>query len=613
MVQLEIYEHIEHMVQNNEKILLDLDDLAKFAHYKHGKEFLKIPSTIVGDKTILEWFAVDEISYWWFISPIIHSKFKESTILIERLFLFFDSYDITNVKIDSKLKNKKIIENFCKFKEIQYEVFSNNFKEKLISTSKNFVKKQGYKNITNKKIENRISIYNKFQKNTQFKKNSIIFTSPGIYRRSRYNIQKQEAENEEFFIQPLVDFLKKRFPILCIDLDYTFRGNTEILKERLETENHWIPIEILLKQKNVKKSKENLDRIKNQYKKFKENRLNDVFKYKEISFWEFLEEFVDEIFFEPNLPTYTNLLLEIEDFLKEIKPKMIIQVYETGPYAKAFELSAKKLGIKTVGIQHGLIPSDSGDYIFREIFNEKNKLGNIIPDITLVFGNYYKKLLTEIGTYPKDKVIEIGNPAYYNLDEIKHNLKKEELQEKYSIQNKKTVLIPLSFRFLYFKNNPDKILLDEIFEKFKNRDDIQFLIRTHPGDDFNLEELRKMYPTNNFLLSKHTLVEDFVLCDLVAILPISTVSTEAALFEKPIIMIDVINDKIQSKFNETYEELINSEIVKLVSIEKIDDAINSLKKDEIWRTDDSEKRKKFVENYFNENKKVDFEKILFDN
>ena len=59
------------------------------------------------------------------------------------------------------------------------------------------------------------------------------------------------------------------------------------------------------------------------------------------------------------------------------------------------------------------------------------------------------------------------------------------------------------------------------------------------------------------MLSKQTLIEDFVLSDIVVVLPCSTVISEAGLFEKPIIMVDVVKENIESKFNEVYQKLID--------------------------------------------------------
>lgn len=611
MTKLYLYEKNEQKIISKEKIEMDLNDLEKYGHFKHGKEFIKIPSLKIEKKTILEWFAVDGVSYWWFISPIIHSKFKEATRFIDRLHSVTTDLDINEIVIENNFNKKNIVSNFCEYKKIKLKITKGNYSSILKNSTKNLIKSQGYKKIFRDKINKRVSEYNLNKKQKSFQKGSIIITSPGVYRRTGYNFQKKCEEKKEFFIEPFLETLKQKYPILCIDLDYTLRGTTEALSERLNTEHDWIPIELLLNEKMDQNARNSLNKLKKQYNEFKKNEMNDVFIYRGISFWKFIEPFLNDIFLEPNLPTYVNLNSKLNQFLKEIKPKMIIQVYETGPYAKTFEINAKKNGIKTVGIQHGVIPSDYPDYIFKEINSTSQPLGNLIPDITCVFGQYYKELLTKTGTYPSEKVVSIGHPSYFELEKFKDNIKKTELLEKYSIPNKKIVLIPLSLRFLYFKNNPDKTLLDTLFKKFKNHNDIMFIIRPHPGDDLNLEQLREIYPTKNFMLSKQTLIEDFVLSDIVVVLPCSTVISEAGLFEKPVIMVDVVKENIESKFNEVYQKLIDSEIVKLVSIEKIDESINSIKKGELWKTVDSKKRQQFLQDYFNVNQKVNLSEILF--
>jgi len=612
LTKLYLYEKKEKKIISNQKIEMDLNDLERYGHYKHGKEFFKIPSLKVGEKTVLEWFAVDDISYWWLISPIINSKFKEATRFIDRLFSIYTDFNINQIVIKNDFNKQKIVSSFCEYKKIDLKITKGNYSKILKNSSKNLIKSQGYKKILRDKINKRVSEYNLNKKQKTFQKGSIIITSPGIYRRIGYSSQKKKGEKKEFFIEPFLETLKQKYPILCIDLDYTLKGTTEALSERLNTEYDWIPIEILLNEKMDNNAKNSLNKLKKQFNEFKKNEMNEVFSYRGISFWQFIKPFLNDIFLEPNLPTYINLISKLNQFLKKIEPKMIIQVYETGPFAKAFEINAKKNGIKTIGVQHGFIPSDAADYIFKEIKGPTQPYGNLIPDITCVFGQHYKEVLTKMGTYPSKKVVVTGNPSYFELEEIRENINKEKLLEKYSIPNKKIVLIPLSFRFLYNKNNPDRTLLNILFKKFKNQNDTIFMIRTHPGDDLNLKQLREIYPTENFLLSKQTLIEDFILSDIVVVLPVSTVSSEAGLFEKPVIMVDVVKENIKSQFNETYQKLINAEIVKLVNIEDIDESIESIKIGELWKTSDSKKRQQFLQEFFHINKEIDLSKILFD-
>jgi len=469
-----------------------------------------------------------------------------------------------------------------------------------------------YKKINKQKIKKRIDCLDK-KELLKTEPNSTIITAPGIYRRNSYDYNTKKSKKEEFFIQPILNVLNENnFPTICFDLDYTFRGDTEALKERLSSKFNWQPIEILLQGPKENDAKKIISILNRQFRNFKKNNLNSVFIYKDVSLWEFLSPIFEEIFYEPNLPTYVNLIHKLEKFFRQIKPRLIVQVYETGPFAKAMEVVAKKLGIKTIGIQHGVIPSDNADYIINEIKSEKFPYGNVIPDITFVFGDYYKKLLTEKGSYPTEKVVTIGNPSYFDIEKIKKSFNRTDLLTKYNFPDKKIILLPLSFRFFYYKNNPDRILLDSLYKKFKT-DDVIVLVRPHPGDYLNQQLLEKYYPSKNFKISNATLVEDLFLSDVVIVLPISSVSMEAVLFEKPLILANVIIKNSESNFDEVYNELIKSKVALLSTLEEIPKAIKSIKKGDLWKMSDSADREKFLYSFFNYGEKVDLRKYLCKN
>jgi len=371
-----------------------------------------------------------------------------------------------------------------------------------------------------------------------------------------------------------------------------------------------MPIEYLLKKSKSKRTTKTISSLKNSVNLLLKNGKENLLVYKNISLTEHLKPSFEDLFLEPNLPTYIHLIELLEDYLKKIKPKAIIQVYETGTYAKAFEVAAKKLGIKTLGIQHGLIPTDYPDYMFKEIRNATFPLGNPIPDLTLVYGNYYKKILSEISSYPKEKIRIIGNPTYFDFDKTKKFLDKKIILNKNNFEDKKIVLVPLSMRFFYLKNNPDRILLNTLYEGFKEQDDIIILIRPHPGDKFDQKILTNFYPGNNFKISKNTLFEDIFVSDIVVILPISSVSSEVPIFEKPLILVNIEKDKSIKAIDAAYFQLVEHNVAELIPVSNLITKINSINKGEVWKTADSQKRKIFLQNHLNYGNSVNILELI---
>jgi len=602
-----LFEKKENKKSTSSHLEIDLDDLESYKNFEHGIEFLNIPSQKISNKTLMEWFSVNEISFWWFIAPIIHPRYKEAILFIDRLSFFLEKNSVKKLQLHGCYDKITLVQQICTQKHIELTLISkNNFSFQIMKFAKNQVKKYMYKKIFKQKLTKRMKCYNT-HKSQKISEGSILITSPGIYRRPSIS-DDGNISNQEFFIQPILDGFKDKCPILNIDLDYTFKGTTIVLNERLNSEFNWMPIDFLLLNKPSPFVTNSINILQENFKSLQKNNVGSIFSYNGISLWNFLKKTFDDIFLEPNLPTYIHLIDQLLIFLKESKPSIIIQVYETGPYAKSFEVVAKKLGIKTIGIQHGLFPSDTADYMCKEIKSENNIYGNLIPDCTFVFGEYYKKLLTEKGGYKEESILATGNPTFINLDKIKNNLDRIKILKKSDIPDKKIVLIPLSFRLMYHQNNPDMLIMHEIYEKLKNSDTI-VLVRPHPGDLLNLKIFNKIFPADNFIMSKNTIIEDLFICDVVVVPPISTISSEAGLFEKPVFLVNVV-DNDMSTYDDIYQQIVKNEIAKFSTLKKLVENINSIRKGELWKTNESEKRKNFLKIFYNKYVEIDLLKSI---
>ncbi len=588
-------------------IEIDLDDLESYGNFRHGIEFINFPSRIIDGKTIIEWFAADGISYWWFAAPILHPKYNEAVLFINRFSLFLEKNSIDSIKLHGVFNKIELIKQIAKQKNIKLEISHKYFLFNKKNRIKKLAKKFVYIKIKKEKIKKRNLIFKKLTSLPIILDNPIIITSPDIYRRETYDFDTKKLKKEEFFIKPFLDVIEEnKISTLCFDLDYTLKGTTETLEERLKTHFNWMPIEYFLKKPKSKKTIKTISSLKNSINLLLKNGKEDLLVFKNISLTEYLKQSFEDLFLEPNFPTYIHLIELLENYLKEIKPKAIVQVYETGTYAKAFEVVAKKLGIKTLAIQHGLIPTDYPEYICKEIKNENFPLGNFIPDLTLVYGEYYKKILTEIGTYPKEKVQVVGNPTYFDFEKIKNLLNKNEIRKKNDLKNEKIILVPLSMRFFYVENSPDRILLNTLFDGFKDRDDVKILVRPHPGDKFDQDTLRNIFPGNNFKISRNTLFDDIFVSDIVVVLPLSSVSTEVPIFEKPLLLVNIEKDNSTKFIDDAYLKLVEYDVARLISSSDVVSEIDSIDKGELWRTEDSHKRKEFLQNYFNYGNYVNF-------
>ena len=58
-----LFEKKENKKSTSSYLEIDLDDLEFYKKFEHGSEFLSFPSKRISNKTLMEWFSVDEISF----------------------------------------------------------------------------------------------------------------------------------------------------------------------------------------------------------------------------------------------------------------------------------------------------------------------------------------------------------------------------------------------------------------------------------------------------------------------------------------------------------------------------------------------------------------------
>ena len=590
---------------------IDLVDLLSYSSsLEFVNEFNQHTSSKIGNKLIVEWFELNGISLWWFVQPTIYPHFNNACMFIDQFLNFLKKNPTKKIKLKGCFDKLDIIKQICKLNNIFLNISKIHYLLFKLKLSKHIFENQAYRKITYQKHNKRLKCFKNKKRNFTFNSNSTIITSPGLYRREFVEVSTEKITKQEFFIQPILELLKnEKISTLCFDLDYTFHGETKALNERLDSDYNWMPIEILIKLPKNKLVKNSIKNLKNSVNIMINIDNEDKFSYRGISTWKYLKPLFKKIFYEPYLPTYIHLIHELEVFLKEIDPRVIIQTYETGPYAKSFEVVAKKLGIRTIGIQHGIFHENGADYFTRALHNENNPLGDLIPDKTLVFGEHFKKILIEKTGYPKDKVDVIGNPIFFEIEKIK-KIVPALIRKKNQLDGEKIILVPLSFRlFSGLENNKEHLLLNYLFKEMKNDENIIFLIRPHPSDFSHFTEmLKKKYPSNNFIPSKSSLIEDILVSDIV-VLATSSVGLDSIVFEKPVIFVNPTDS--DSTFDALHQKLFEKNVATTCKINELVSKISIINKENFWTEERIRNRNELLKYFYNIGNSTNLLNLIF--
>lgn len=501
----------------------------------------EIQKKCIGKKKLPELFEYEDFSLWWLMHPTIYPKIKKIINFILKFDEYIDEYKPTKIIIEEDFTMFDIIFQICKRKNIQIEYSKNQYlRFKKLNKIKNFSQKYRYRILTNKKSSTRKKLYK--QKNTKISsiENKIIFVTPSRYRRFILNPKTHESEKGEYIVQNIMNLIQDHENILGIDADYTFKGNPNILQERLASPISWIPLEIFLT-KDHQKNNEHNQFLKKYTEIISNDNFKNLFEYEGISLWNQLEFEFLKLSFAPYLPFYLNVFDSLKFIFQKNKPQAIFLPYETGSLAQTFIFAAQKFGIKTIGVAHAITASGNPMYSYEHFWNISDKFGFPIPDVTLLFGNYSKQVLTKQG-YPEDKFIIFGNAAFFNLDDILHHLSSKPLFKKYNLsKDQKIILFTTEHLQKYYtaqgKYDYDTRILENLLENFAGNKNITIVLKPHPHEvTLEYEKTLEKFKAPNFHIIQGDLFELVYLSSLVISI-FSTSMMDAITLRKPVIRV----------------------------------------------------------------------------
>jgi len=210
---------------------------------------------------------------------------------------------------------------------------------------------------------------------------------------------------------------------------------------------------------------------------------------------------------EKDMEYLFQLIKKLEEKLTAACPDYIVLSNDILPMDRAVILVAKKLGIVTIEIQHGL-------YVESDIRATK---GSIV-DYILVWGQYFKELYVKSDIRKPEDIYVLGYPYA--------------VEKHYPLENKKQYTVCcLGENFNTFNKDLLKIELDFVNNIFQicKRKKLNFIYRPHPSDDREL--LEKKLPDVKFTSKGEKLKETFGNADIF-ISFISTSLIEAAIRSK---------------------------------------------------------------------------------
>jgi len=550
-------------------------------------ELNKISSLITKNPQFFDGFLYKKTSFWWLQYNPISKYFIEIIDFLDNFLNFIEKNKPTKIIIKDDFTNFDLINEICSVYNIELNYSKSSLlKFNLLKKSKEKIKKQVVTLIFKKKIKDRQKQLLKKPNLKQNFKNKIIFVSYSTYRRQIFDFDKLIAKNDEFIIYQLTKFLNSD-QIVGIDLFSQIKSDNKILEQRLNSNLNWVPIEFFLENGQYSSESKRFFTIYDELINSKS--FQEIFTFRKINYWKKIFPKFNQMKNDYYFPFWVRWIDAIRFHFKRETPKAIFILYETAPLSLAIISVCKELGIKTFGLQHGII-HDHHPYYMHENFSNDDFSNFILPEKLLLFGDIPRDILLRRG-YPSKKLVSFGNPIFFNYKSIDESTINK-FREKFGLNNFKHVILFAPPNLQENKNeiNFNMEILSRLISDFNDQTDYVILIKLHPLDSPSKYE-KLLKNIMNFKIIDGNILELILLSDVV----ISTYSTtilDAMALQKPVIQIKFDNENFPMPFD-NYNCVLSSNLSEMML------KIDKLMTDKKLRKTIIQNGNQFIKKYYN--------------
>lgn len=260
---------------------------------------------------------------------------------------------------------------------------------------------------------------------------------------------------------------------------------------------------------------------------------------------------IDELdfYFHVLFPLEAKYLALIRRMIKHKNPDLFLVINEYNWRERPLIIAAKAELVPTLAMQHGVIHPFHRGYIYdnNEISGENQTHLPYcpIPDMTALYGEYHKDLLTKTSSYPQDRVTVTGQPRYDILSILMKEVSSEAIRAKYFQNNDFiNILWTTQCHGLTIEENIQNF--NAVFSAVAELDNVNLIIKQHPGEGNKytdlINESLKNYSINVQICPKDSnILELLYACDLV-ITKSSTTGLEGVALNKPLIILNLSGD-----------------------------------------------------------------------
>lgn len=307
----------------------------------------------------------------------------------------------------------------------------------------------------------------------------------------------------------------------------------------------------------------------------------NIFKYKDISIWEIVEEWVSGFFLE-DIPRVISNINRLDRLLKARSIKNAVVRNDLKELERTIVFTLHSAKIPSLHLQHGVLAESNGDNILA--VDKFAAWGKASIDWYAKYGN------------PPDKFVITGNSHFDMLKRWQPKFSRQELFERLHLDEAKTTVLFATQQINKFSSfwTDDLFLVmaDKILNAMRKFDSRQLVIKADPYEDLRpYENMIKVVPYNNAAAVRDIDIYTLIYFSDIVITLDSTVALEAMVFDKPVITLNL------TKRADRVPYAASCAALGVYRAEDISAAIENVFNDEGLRQQLASGRKKFIYDY----------------
>ncbi|MHA2246028.1 MAG: CDP-glycerol glycerophosphotransferase family protein [Candidatus Hodarchaeales archaeon] len=398
-------------------------------------------------------------------------------------------------------------------------------------------------------------ILSKYSWKKKIKKQCMVTFTEWTFWRLCFNSQTNQFGLNDFYFQNIHNELNRTFAGTIVELYKvrSFKNDLRVVKEKHNSSQDigLVFLDAYLNHEARNQLKQEMKFYKERFHFFRQKLLKDKdLVFSKVNFSPIMKKRLIW-FFKAYIPLGLRWKAMFNGFISKVHPNAIFFINETFTIGRALTLSVKEHDeVISCALQHGFFKKfPVGFGRPRETDNDSRNifLPPLQPDITAVYGPYYKQLLLDAG-YSEEKILISGNPIYDQIHKLKRNISPENILKKLNLAQDKKIIVYGTQTDIY-----DKAVepLNTVINLGEKNPDFQLVIKVHPHEDVShYQQFEEGAPIPVRVVKDINILSLLNVCNLY-LTQFSTTILDALVLGKPVAVFNYSNKNKLPRYMQT--------------------------------------------------------------